>query len=82
MWQFARFYQVSAPGHVAFAVFDYEEPVEVEARVRYRINPEGLLSFKLSFVKRADMIQRDALLSIAENIGSELNDLMQYEGKL
>ncbi len=59
-----------------------EEARELEGRIRYRTNSDGVLVFTFSFVQNPETIQRDAMLRLAETIRAETKDIYQYEGQL
>ena len=65
---------------IAIPVFDNEPLTTIEARIRYRVSNEGVLSFKLSFVTNPQLIRRDELEKIVKNIKKNTADIHQYAG--
>lgn len=67
---------------IRIPVHENQDQLELELRVRYKTSTEGVLSFKMSLVESPRKIERDALLTLAEIISSNTEDLRQYEGSM
>ena len=64
------------------SIFDNEEKSFYEARIRYRVDNEGVLKFKFSFVQLPDILLRNALLDLSGKITDATEGLVNYEGSL
>lgn len=67
---------------ISIPLHENEPRQTLEGRVRYRTDGDGQLTFKFSFVKDPETIQRNALLTLGETIREGVNGLDQYEGAL
>lgn len=67
---------------VGLAVYEGEDPVEYEVRIRYRTSLEGVLTFHTSFVEDPARAERDALKEIAKTIEAETEGLHHYEASM
>ena len=74
--------EVAFPHRITIGIPVYEnEPIrQIEARIRYRASPEGVLSFTLSFVTDPDIILRKEIEKLAEKIKQELSGVSLYVG--
>jgi len=65
---------------IRIPVFENEDMIEMDARVRYRTDGDGVLQFSFSFVRDPSTILRSALVSLADEIRAETAGLHHYEG--
>lgn len=66
---------------VALPIHENEDPTTFEARVRYKVDSNGVLSFTISFVTLPNVMKRDALLAIAKDIAEDIDGVHIYEGE-
>lgn len=65
---------------IRIPLHENEKSESLELRVRYSTTSDGVLTFKVSFVRNPEMIVRSAMLDLASQILEATDGLPQYEG--